>query len=122
LFSSPWQVVETGAAVEHFREGDRVVVAAVTSCGKCAMCRIKRMPSLCEAGGWVLGNKADGTQARAGACACIPVQCVSISAGRTGSGISKELQWNCGSTFRFARLHENMKHGRGVVGAHGVCK
>ena len=92
LFSSPGQVVETGAAVEHFREGDKVVVAAVTSCGKCAMCRIKRMPSLCEAGGWVLGNTADGTQARARACACIPVQYVSISAGRTGSWILKELR------------------------------
>lgn len=120
LFSSPGQVVETGAAVEHFREGDKVVVAAVTSCGKCAMCRIKRIPSLCEAGGWVLGNKADGTQARAGACPGISVHYVSISAGRTGSGISKELQRNYGSTFRLARLRDDMIHGRGVVGARGA--
>ena len=57
-------MVETGAAVEQFRVGDRVLIAAVTSCGKCSACRIKRMPSLCKAGGWVLGNTTDGTQAR----------------------------------------------------------
>ena len=58
------QVIEAGAAVEQFRLGDRVLVAAVTSCGKCSACRIRRMPSLCEAGGWTLGNTVDGTQAR----------------------------------------------------------
>lgn len=82
--------------MEHFREGDKVVVAAVTSCGKCAMCRIKRMPSLCEAGGWVLGNTADGTQACASACGCTLVQYVAVSAGRTGSGIIKSCKWECG--------------------------
>lgn len=58
------QVVATGAAVEHFHEGDRVLIGAVTACGRCHMCRIRRLPSLCEAGGWVLGNIVDGTQAR----------------------------------------------------------
>ena len=58
------QVVATGAAVEHFHVGDRVLIGAVTACGRCPMCRIRRLPSLCEAGGWVLGNTVDGTQAR----------------------------------------------------------
>ena len=58
------QVVATGAAVEHFHEGDRVLIGAVTACGRCPMCRIRRLPSLCEAGGWILGNTVDGTQAR----------------------------------------------------------
>lgn len=50
--------------MDHFRAGDRALIAAVTSCGKCNACRIRRMPSLCEAGGWTLGNTVDGTQAR----------------------------------------------------------
>ena len=50
--------------MDHFRAGDRALIAAVTSCGKCHACRIRRMPSLCEAGGWTLGNTVDGTQAR----------------------------------------------------------
>ena len=32
-------VVETGSAVSTLREGDRVIVPAITSCGRCAYCK-----------------------------------------------------------------------------------
>ncbi|GFF64860.1 alcohol dehydrogenase [Aspergillus lentulus] len=51
-----------GVAVTNFTVGQTVLVSCITSCGTCGYCRIK-MPSQCESGGWVLGNKIDGTQA-----------------------------------------------------------
>ncbi|HTW33183.1 MAG TPA: zinc-dependent alcohol dehydrogenase family protein [Rhizomicrobium sp.] len=53
---------EVGAAVTSFRPGDRVIVSCISSCGKCDYCR-KGMYSHCVDGGWVLGNRIDGTQA-----------------------------------------------------------
>jgi alcohol dehydrogenase len=56
-------VVEAvGAAVTAFKAGDRVLISCITACGKCAYCR-KLMYSHCTTGGWILGNKIDGTQA-----------------------------------------------------------
>jgi alcohol dehydrogenase len=55
-------VEETGAAVSAFRRGDKVLVSCITSCGRCDFCR-KGMYSHCRAGGWILGNTIDGTQA-----------------------------------------------------------
>ena len=56
-------VVETvGPAVTAFKAGDRVLISCISACGKCAYCR-KLMYSHCETGGWILGNKIDGTQA-----------------------------------------------------------
>ncbi len=55
-------VEETGAAVASFRPGDRVIVSCISACGKCEYCR-KGMYSHCTTGGWILGNRIDGTQA-----------------------------------------------------------
>src|SRR5580698_10383575 len=51
-----------GAAVSTFKPGDHVLVSCITSCGKCDYCR-RGMYSHCTTGGWILGNKIDGTQA-----------------------------------------------------------
>lgn len=55
-------VQEVGTGVSTFRTGDRVLVSCITSCGRCDFCR-KSMYSHCRAGGWILGNTIDGTQA-----------------------------------------------------------
>jgi alcohol dehydrogenase len=55
-------VDEIGAAVTGFHAGDHVIVSCISSCGKCDYCR-RGMYSHCVDGGWVLGNKIDGTQA-----------------------------------------------------------
>jgi len=51
-----------GSAVSFFKPGDLVLISCITSCGKCEFCK-KGMYSHCEQGGWILGNKIDGTQA-----------------------------------------------------------
>ena len=51
-----------GAAVTAFKPGDRVLVSCISACGKCTYCR-KLMYSHCLTGGWILGNRMDGTQA-----------------------------------------------------------
>ena len=45
-----------------FKPGDRVLISCITACGKCDYCR-RLMYSHCINGGWILGNKIDGTQA-----------------------------------------------------------
>jgi len=55
-------VDKIGAAVTAFKPGDRVIVSCISSCGKCDYCR-RGMYSHCVNGGWILGNKIDGTQA-----------------------------------------------------------
>ncbi|MGH3436025.1 MAG: zinc-dependent alcohol dehydrogenase family protein [Sciscionella sp.] len=59
-------VVATGAAVAGLHEGDRVLVPAITSCGRCGYCK-RGMPSHCQAVGgigWIFGHLIDGTQAQ----------------------------------------------------------
>jgi alcohol dehydrogenase len=51
-----------GAGVANFRVGDKVLIACITSDGRCPYCKIG-MYSHCENGGWILGNTIDGTQA-----------------------------------------------------------
>jgi alcohol dehydrogenase len=53
---------EVGSAVTSFKSGDRVLISCISACGKCVYCR-KQMYSHCTTGGWILGNKIDGTQA-----------------------------------------------------------
>jgi alcohol dehydrogenase len=58
-------VVATGSAVRSLAEGDRVLVPAITSCGRCSYCK-RAMPSHCQATGgigWIFGHLIDGTQA-----------------------------------------------------------
>jgi len=55
-------IAEIGEAVTDFKIGDHVLISCITSDGKCEFCR-KGMYSHCINGGWVLGNKIDGTQA-----------------------------------------------------------
>jgi alcohol dehydrogenase len=51
-----------GPAVTTFKPGDRVLISCISACGKCVYCR-KLMYSHCTTGGWILGNRIDGTQA-----------------------------------------------------------
>ena len=55
-------VDKVGSAVTVFKPGDRVLISCVSACGKCVYCR-RLMYSHCTTGGWILGNKIDGTQA-----------------------------------------------------------
>ena len=55
-------VVEKGEAVANFTGGDKVLISCISSCGRCDYCR-RQMYSHCRNGGWILGNKIDGTQA-----------------------------------------------------------
>jgi len=55
-------IEKVGAAVSTFRPGDHVLISCISSCGKCDACR-RGMYSHCSTGGWILGNKIDGTQA-----------------------------------------------------------
>jgi alcohol dehydrogenase len=58
-------VTAVGSAVSTLVEGDRVLVPAITSCGRCAYCK-RAMPSHCQATGgigWIFGHLIDGTQA-----------------------------------------------------------
>jgi alcohol dehydrogenase len=61
-------VEEAGSAVLNFKSGDKVLISCITSCGRCSHCKNK-MYSHCELGGWILGNRIDGTQAE---YVCIP--------------------------------------------------
>jgi alcohol dehydrogenase len=51
-----------GPGVTMFRPGDHVLISCISACGKCEYCR-RQMFSHCTTGGWILGNKIDGTQA-----------------------------------------------------------
>lgn len=53
---------QVGSAVTSFKVGDHVLISCVSACGKCDYCR-RQMYSHCTTGGWILGNKIDGTQA-----------------------------------------------------------
>jgi alcohol dehydrogenase len=53
---------QVGPAVTSFKPADRVLISCISACGKCVYCR-KLMYSHCVTGGWILGNRIDGTQA-----------------------------------------------------------
>lgn len=58
-------ITAVGDAVTSFAVGDRVLVPAITRCGRCAYCQ-RGMPSHCQTVGgigWILGHLIDGTQA-----------------------------------------------------------
>jgi alcohol dehydrogenase len=53
---------KVGPAVTAFKARDHVLISCISACGKCLYCR-KQMYSHCTTGGWILGNRIDGTQA-----------------------------------------------------------
>ncbi|HEY1700918.1 MAG TPA: alcohol dehydrogenase catalytic domain-containing protein [Trebonia sp.] len=58
-------VTAAGDAVRGFAPGDRVLVPAITKCGRCAYCQ-QGIPSHCQTVGgigWIFGHLIDGTQA-----------------------------------------------------------
>jgi alcohol dehydrogenase len=58
-------VTAVGDAVRAFKAGDRVLVPAITQCGRCEYCG-RGMPSHCQTVGgigWIFGHLIDGTQA-----------------------------------------------------------
>ena len=55
-------IEDLGTNVAGFQKGDKVLISCITSCGRCSFCR-KGMYSQCREGGWILGNRIDGTQA-----------------------------------------------------------
>ncbi len=58
-------ITAVGDAVRAFAVGDRVLVPAITRCGRCAYCQ-RGMPSHCQTVGgigWIFGHLIDGTQA-----------------------------------------------------------
>src|SRR5689334_796892 len=58
-------ITEVGDAVRAFAVGDRVLVPAITRCGRCSYCQ-RGMPSHCQTVGgigWIFGHLIDGTQA-----------------------------------------------------------
>ncbi|MFI5895189.1 alcohol dehydrogenase catalytic domain-containing protein [Actinoplanes sp. NPDC051513] len=58
-------VTAAGDAVKGFATGDRVLVPAITKCGRCEYCQ-RGMPSHCQTVGgigWIFGHLIDGTQA-----------------------------------------------------------
>ncbi len=58
-------ITQVGDAVQSFSVGDRVLVPAITKCGRCAYCQ-RGMPSHCQTVGgigWIFGHLIDGTQA-----------------------------------------------------------
>lgn len=55
-------IESVGESVTKFKVGDRVLISCITADGVCDYCK-KGMYSHCENGGWILGNKIDGTQA-----------------------------------------------------------
>src|SRR5215475_1463065 len=55
-------VHRVGTAVQGLAVGDHVLISCISSCGQCDYCR-RGMYSHCATGGWILGNRIDGTQA-----------------------------------------------------------
>jgi alcohol dehydrogenase len=55
-------VVQTGAGIATLKEGDRVLVSCITSCGRCRFCREGHYGLCTGGGGWILGHLIDGLQ------------------------------------------------------------
>jgi alcohol dehydrogenase len=55
-------VENVGPGVTAFYPGDHVLISCISACGRCEYCR-RGMYSHCTTGGWILGNRIDGTQA-----------------------------------------------------------
>jgi alcohol dehydrogenase len=56
-------VVEVGSGVATLKEGDRVLISCITSCGRCRFCKEGRYGLCTGGGGWIFGHTIDGLQA-----------------------------------------------------------
>jgi alcohol dehydrogenase len=56
-------VEAVGPGVRSVREGQRVLVSCISSCGRCRFCREARYGQCIGGGGWILGHRIDGVQA-----------------------------------------------------------
>jgi len=56
-------VVERGIGVHAIKEGDRLLLSCITSCGRCRFCRIGQYGQCLGGGGWIFGHLIDGVQA-----------------------------------------------------------
>ena len=58
-------ITEVGSAVTELKVGDRVIIPAITNCGKCAFCKVGHYSHCQTVGGigWIFGHLIDGTQA-----------------------------------------------------------
>jgi alcohol dehydrogenase len=82
-------VTEVGEAIRGFAVGDRVLVPAVTKCGRCEYCQ-RGMPSHCQTVGgigWIFGHLIDGTQAE---YVRVPFADTSLYAIPEGSATSRQ--------------------------------
>lgn len=55
-------LIGKGSAVTGLHIGDTVLISSISACGVCKFCR-KGISAHCTDGGWMLGNKIDGTHA-----------------------------------------------------------
>jgi alcohol dehydrogenase len=56
-------ILETGPSVRTVREGDRVLLSCISSCGSCRFCRAGQYGQCLGGGGWIFGHLIDGVQA-----------------------------------------------------------
>lgn len=58
-------ITEIGSAVTDLSVGDRVIIPAITNCGKCSFCKVGNYSHCQRVGGigWIFGHLIDGTQA-----------------------------------------------------------
>jgi alcohol dehydrogenase len=77
-------VEETGTGCTVIRRGDSVLISCISACGICENCR-RGMYSHCATGGWLLGNRIDGTQAE-----FVRIPHADVSLHRIGNGAGDE--------------------------------
>ena len=116
-------VTAVGDAVRGFSAGDRVLVPAITRCGRCDYCQ-RGMPSHCRTLGgigWIFGHLIDGTQAEQ-----VRVPYADTSLYRVPDGLSDEqvifLADSLPTGYEVGVLAGNVRPGHtvAVVGAGAV--
>ena len=116
-------ITAVGDAVTGFAVGDRVLVPAITRCGRCEYCT-RGMPSHCQTLGgigWIFGHLIDGTQAE-----LVRVPYADTSLYRVPEGLSDEqvifLADSLPTGYEVGVLAGNVRPGHtvAVVGAGAV--
>lgn len=116
-------ITEVDSALTNLKVGDRVIIPAVTSCGKCFYCKANQ-PTHCQTVGgigWIFGYMIDGTQAE---YVCVP--CAETSVHLVPEGLTDEdvlfLTDALPTGFKIGILNGNTKPGDTVtvVGAGPV--